>query len=152
MSGCSAVDQAITDCRPTGLMSLQPMASAAAISRRVRRSLWSSAWEPALPLSGSGRHPNALGRHRHRRRHDHRAFKLMLNTSDIDKIQELALGGQVGHIDLRVGDISEKPLPGLNLEVTASNFGKASSRAKFAKIRRQESCTWSLNRSVRQRH
>ena len=55
--------------------------------------------------------------------------KLMLNTSDIDKIQELALGGQVGHIDLRVGDISEKPLPGLNLEVTASNFGKASSRA-----------------------
>ena len=31
--------------------------------------------------------------------------KLMLNTSDIDKIQELALGGQVGHIDLRVGDI-----------------------------------------------
>ena len=55
--------------------------------------------------------------------------KLMLNTSDIDKIQELASNGQVGHIDLRVGDISEKPLPGLNLEVTASNFGKASSRA-----------------------
>lgn len=55
--------------------------------------------------------------------------KLMLNTNDIDKIQELASNGQVGHIDLRVGDISEKPLPGLNLEVTASNFGKASSRA-----------------------
>lgn len=55
--------------------------------------------------------------------------KLMLNTNDIDKIQELASNGQVGHIDLRVGDISERPLPGLNLEVTASNFGKASSRA-----------------------
>ena len=55
--------------------------------------------------------------------------KLMLNTDDIDKIQELASGGKVGHIDLRVGDISDKPLPGLNLEVTASNFGKASSRA-----------------------
>ncbi len=55
--------------------------------------------------------------------------KLMLNTNDIDKIQELASNGQIGHIDLRVGDISEKPLPGLNLEVTASNFGKASSRA-----------------------
>ena len=52
----------------------------------------------------------------------------MLNTDDIDKIQELASGGKVGHIDLRVGDISDKPLPGLNLEVTASNFGKASSR------------------------
>ena len=55
--------------------------------------------------------------------------KLMLNTNDIDKIQELAQGGRVEHIDLRVGDISPKPLPGLNLEVTASNFGKASSRA-----------------------
>ena len=55
--------------------------------------------------------------------------KLMLNTNDIDKIQELAQGGHVEHIDLRVGDISPKPLPGLNLEVTASNFGKASSRA-----------------------
>lgn len=55
--------------------------------------------------------------------------KIMLNTNDIDKIQELALNGQVGHIDLRIGDISTKPLPGLNLEITASNFGKASSRA-----------------------
>ena len=55
--------------------------------------------------------------------------KLMLNTNDIDKIQDLASGGEVGHIDLRIGDISPKPLPGLNLEITASNFGKASSRA-----------------------
>ncbi|MGN1334346.1 MAG: type II pantothenate kinase [Anaerovoracaceae bacterium] len=55
--------------------------------------------------------------------------KLMLSTNDIDKIQELAAEGRVGNIDLRVGDISKDPLPGLNLEVTASNFGKASSRA-----------------------
>lgn len=55
--------------------------------------------------------------------------KLILNTDDIDKIQELAATGRVGYIDLRIGDISEKPLPGLNLEITASNFGKASSRA-----------------------
>ena len=55
--------------------------------------------------------------------------KLILNTDDIDKIQELASTGRVGYIDLRIGDISEKPLPGLNLEITASNFGKASSRA-----------------------
>ena len=55
--------------------------------------------------------------------------KLMLNTNDIDKIQELASGGKVGNIDLRIGDISKNPLPGLDLEVTASNFGKASSRA-----------------------
>lgn len=55
--------------------------------------------------------------------------KLMLNTTDVDKIQELASAGKVGNIDLRIGDISKDPLPGLDLEITASNFGKASSRA-----------------------
>lgn len=55
--------------------------------------------------------------------------KLMLNTDDVDKIQEMASDGNVAHIDLRIGDISNKPLPGLDLEITASNFGKASSRA-----------------------
>ena len=37
--------------------------------------------------------------------------------------------GVPGNIDLRIGDISKNPLPGLDLEITASNFGKASSRA-----------------------
>lgn len=55
--------------------------------------------------------------------------KLMLNTNDFSKIRELASAGTVGNIDLRIGDISKKPLPGLDLEITASNFGKASSRA-----------------------
>ena len=55
--------------------------------------------------------------------------KLILSTNDIDKIQELAAHGKVGNIDLRIGDISNEPLPGLDLEITASNFGKASSRA-----------------------
>ena len=55
--------------------------------------------------------------------------KLMLNTNKPDKIEELAASGKVGNIDLRIGDISKNPLPGLNLEITASNFGKASSRA-----------------------
>lgn len=55
--------------------------------------------------------------------------KLMLSTNDIEKITELAEKGDIGNIDLRVGDISEDPLPGLDLDITASNFGKASSRA-----------------------
>ena len=55
--------------------------------------------------------------------------KLMINTNDVGKIQELASGGKVGNMDLRIGDISKNPLPGLDLEITASNFGKASSRA-----------------------
>ena len=55
--------------------------------------------------------------------------KLMLNTNDVDKIKDMAQEGKVGNIDLRIGDISKNPLPGLDLEITASNFGKASSRA-----------------------
>lgn len=55
--------------------------------------------------------------------------KLMLNTNDVRRIKELAEAGAVGNIDLRIGDISKNPLPGLDLEITASNFGKASSRA-----------------------
>ena len=55
--------------------------------------------------------------------------KLMLSTNDIEKIRDLAANGKVGNIDLRIGDISEEPLPGLDLEITASNFGRASSRA-----------------------
>ena len=55
--------------------------------------------------------------------------KLMLNTDDVDKIREMAAEGKIGNIDLRIGDISKNPLPGLDLEITASNFGKASSRA-----------------------
>lgn len=55
--------------------------------------------------------------------------KLMLNTNDIDKIQEMAAEGNVGKIDLSIGDISKEPLPGLDLDITASNFGKSSSRA-----------------------
>lgn len=54
--------------------------------------------------------------------------KLMLETNDISKIEELAEAGEVGHVDLRIGDISEDPLPGLNLDITASNFGKAKFR------------------------
>lgn len=50
--------------------------------------------------------------------------RLLLNTQDIEAIQELSLKGDVKKIDLRIGDMSKEPLPGLNLNVTASNFGK----------------------------
>ena len=50
--------------------------------------------------------------------------KLLLNTRDIDAIQEMSLRGDISQIDLRIGDISKQPLPGLNLNVTAANFGK----------------------------
>lgn len=48
--------------------------------------------------------------------------RLMLNTEDVDTLQEMSLKGDVGNIDLRIGDISNKPLPGLDLDITAANF------------------------------
>lgn len=50
--------------------------------------------------------------------------KLLLNTQDIESIQALSLQGDYKQIDLLIGDISKQPLPGLNLSVTAANFGK----------------------------
>ena len=55
--------------------------------------------------------------------------KLLLNTQDIDAIQALSLQGDYKQIDLLIGDISKHPLPGLNLNVTAANFGKVEEMA-----------------------
>lgn len=55
--------------------------------------------------------------------------KLMLNTQDIDAVQSLSKQGDFKKVDLRIGDISKDPLPGLNLNVTAANFGKVEEMA-----------------------
>lgn len=55
--------------------------------------------------------------------------KLLLNTQDIDAIQTMSLQGDYKQIDLLIGDISRHPLPGLNLNVTAANFGKVEEMA-----------------------
>lgn len=55
--------------------------------------------------------------------------KLLLNTQDIEAIQALSRHGDYKQIDLLIGDISKHPLPGLNLNVTAANFGKVEEMA-----------------------
>lgn len=50
---------------------------------------------------------------------------LLLRTSDIKKVVALAMKGNVRNVDLHIGDICTKDLPGLPMDVTASNFGKA---------------------------
>ena len=50
---------------------------------------------------------------------------LLLRTSDIKKVIALAMEGNVANVDLHIGDICRNDLPGLPMEVTASNFGKA---------------------------
>jgi type II pantothenate kinase len=55
--------------------------------------------------------------------------RVMLHTRDIDQIVALALQGDVGRIDLQIGDICNTALPGLPLDATASTFAKASMNA-----------------------
>lgn len=55
---------------------------------------------------------------------------IMLNTDDINEISALSVKGDVAKIDLRIGDLVKEKLPGLNLDVTASNFGKADAQSK----------------------
>jgi len=52
--------------------------------------------------------------------------RLLLNTDDVEVIQKMSLAGDVGKIDLRIGDISKEPLPGLDLDITAANFANVS--------------------------
>ncbi len=51
--------------------------------------------------------------------------RVMLNTSDPKQISSLALRGDIRNINLFIGDISPRPLPGLPMNATASLFSKA---------------------------
>ena len=55
--------------------------------------------------------------------------RILLQTSDINQVAELAKKGDISNIDLTIGDISAHPLPGLPMDVTASLFGKAKTDA-----------------------
>lgn len=52
--------------------------------------------------------------------------KIILQTSDVKQLQSLAIKGDISKINLLIGDISAKPLPGLPMDATASLFGNAS--------------------------
>ena len=51
--------------------------------------------------------------------------RLMLNTSHIDDVVEMASTGDVSHINLLIKDISQGDIEGLPMHATASLFGKA---------------------------
>ena len=54
----------------------------------------------------------------------------MLGVRDMDNLEALAEEGDISKIDLRISDISKKDLgPTLDLDTTASNFGKLSDLA-----------------------
>ena len=55
--------------------------------------------------------------------------RLLLKTDDIRTLSEIAVMGNVSNINLRIGDISAKPLPGLPMSAVASLFGNAKSDA-----------------------
>lgn len=54
----------------------------------------------------------------------------MLGVDTVEHIEQLAVGGDLGNVDLRIKDISDQGMyPGVNAELTASNFGKLSDLA-----------------------
>ena len=56
--------------------------------------------------------------------------KKLLGVDTIDSIVELASGGDLANIDLRISDITRPDLlPGMAMDMTASNFGKVSDLA-----------------------
>ena len=55
--------------------------------------------------------------------------RIMLQTSDIRQVSELAKHGDISNVSLMIGDISAHPLPGLPMNVTASLFANAQTDA-----------------------
>ncbi|MDD6553279.1 MAG: type II pantothenate kinase [Prevotellaceae bacterium] len=55
--------------------------------------------------------------------------RIILQTDDIKTIVGLAMKGDVTNINLLIGDISAKPLPGLPMTATASLFSNAKANA-----------------------
>lgn len=55
--------------------------------------------------------------------------RVILQTSDIKQVSEMAMQGDISKVNLSIGDISAHPLPGLPMDVTASLFGKAQTDA-----------------------
>ncbi|MBQ8358227.1 MAG: pantothenate kinase [Clostridia bacterium] len=54
----------------------------------------------------------------------------MLGVDTVEHIEQLCEGGDLSNVDLRIRDISAKNIyPGVNYELTASNFGKLSDLA-----------------------
>ncbi|MBP3811115.1 MAG: pantothenate kinase [Clostridiales bacterium] len=49
----------------------------------------------------------------------------LVGIDDPEKLSLLAVNGDIGKVDLTIGDISQAEIPGLGKHITASNFGKA---------------------------
>ncbi len=60
--------------------------------------------------------------------------RIMLKTSDIRQILELAQHGDLSNVDVTVGDISPLPVTTLSMDATASLFGNATADAKAEDI------------------
>ena len=67
--------------------------------------------------------------------------QLLLNTDDMKLVAQMAEGGDFNNVNLNIGDISNVPLPGLPLDVTASILGKVTSNSRREDIAAGLICT-----------
>lgn len=60
--------------------------------------------------------------------------QLLLNTDDVARVVQMAETGSLGQVNLLIGDISDKPLPDLPMDATASLFGNVHDTATLNDI------------------
>lgn len=60
--------------------------------------------------------------------------QLLLGSNDIEHLVALASEGDIANVNLQIGDISARPLPGLPMDATASLFGNVKSGVHEADI------------------
>ena len=62
--------------------------------------------------------------------------KAILGINDFALISDLASQGKLDDIDLSIGDLTQRTIPGLNSDITASNFGKMNDQAETPDLAR----------------
>ena len=50
----------------------------------------------------------------------------VIHVDDAERLEDIASKGDLNNVDLTIGDISRSEIPGLPMNITASNFGKVS--------------------------
>jgi type II pantothenate kinase len=60
--------------------------------------------------------------------------RYVLNSTDFQNIVDLARGGDLGNVDLHIGDISRVELENIPMTATAANFGKHADKASQADL------------------
>ena len=112
--GCSTRIVPEFDCVGLGGLTLAGLEQAIVVSMGTGTSIVSARGDKVEHIIGSGVGGGTL----------QGLAERMLNMRDFETISDLADKGDLGMVDLTIGDITTAAIPGLTPDATASNFGK----------------------------